>query len=294
MCSNTLLHAGLGQYVGLVFQLVFATTFVVSDLFGTTDCARRDALADSNNKILVVRSREIETKSISTKSSQRNFAAATEACYNQRKLKKTARCFRLRTDSIMKFRLQLIVFCLTLLLRYETTNAEDLTCLKSEVDGTGKPISWYEHLQNDARVALDRRTEKFEQLKSPDQILAYQKTLRELMIQQLGGFPQRSPLNAQVVGQLKRNGYRIEKVIFESQPMHHVTGNLYIPEGKGPFPGVIVSSGHSRTAKTADYNQRFGIILAQNRMVALCYDPIGQGERSQLITADGKIGRAHV
>ena len=215
-------------------------------------------------------------------------ARRVEACYNQRKLKKTASCFRLRTDSIMKFRLQLIVFCLWLLLRYETANAEDLTCLKSEVDGTGKPISWYEHLQNESRVALDRRTEKFEQLKSLDQILAYQKTLRELMIQQLGGFPQRSPLNAQSVGKLKRNGYSIEKVIFESQPMHHVTGNLYIPEGKGPFPGVIVSSGHSRTAKTADYNQRFGIILAQNGMVALCYDPIGQGERSQLITADGK------
>ena len=66
MSSNTLLLTGRGQYVGLVFQLVFATTFVVSDLFGTTDCARRDALADSNNKTLVVRSREIETKSIST------------------------------------------------------------------------------------------------------------------------------------------------------------------------------------------------------------------------------------
>ncbi|MEQ1830339.1 MAG: acetylxylan esterase [Pirellula sp.] len=188
----------------------------------------------------------------------------------------------------MKSQLPFFVFCCVLVLGNKTTIAEDLTCLKSEENGSGKPITWYEQLQNDARAALDRRTEKLAQLKSADQILAYQNTMRETMIRQLGGFPQRNPLNAQVVGQLQRNGYRIEKVMFESQPMHHLTGNLYIPEGKGPFPGVIVSSGHSRTAKTADYNQRFGIILAQHGMVALCYDPIGQGERSQMLTAEGK------
>ena len=77
-------------------------------------------------------------------------------------------------------------------------------------------------------------------------------------------------------------------MIFESQPNHHVTANLYVPDGEGPFPGVIVASGHSRTAKTADYNQRFGIILAKHGIAALCYDPIGQGERSQMLNADGK------
>ncbi len=187
----------------------------------------------------------------------------------------------------MNTQLRLVIFCLALLLRRETAIAEDLTCLKSEVDGTGQRVTWYQNLQKEAYAALDRRSEKVAKLKTTDQILAYQKSLREFMIQQLGGFPIRNPLNGQVVGQLERNGYRIEKVIFESQPNHHVTGNLYVPVGSGPFPGVIVSSGHSRTAKTAEYNQRFGIILAQHGMVALCYDPIGQGERSQILTADG-------
>jgi cephalosporin-C deacetylase-like acetyl esterase len=192
------------------------------------------------------------------------------------------------TTAIMKPRLQLFAFCLSLWMHGVASNAQDLTCLKSEVGGTNQPVTWYELLQKEARTSLDLRTEKLEQLKTPDQIRERQIALRKFMVQQLGGFPQRNPLNGQVLGQLIRKGYRIEKVIFESQPMHHVTGNLYIPDGKGPFPGVIVSSGHSRTAKTAEYNQRFGIILAQHGMVALCYDPIGQGERSQILTSEGK------
>ena len=51
---------------------------------------------------------------------------------------------------------------------------------------------------------------------------------------------------------------------------------------------MIVSSGHSRTGKTADYNQRFGIAMALQGMAALCFDPIGQGERSQILNADGR------
>ena len=62
----------------------------------------------------------------------------------------------------------------------------------------------------------------------------------------------------------------------------------YRPDGEGPFPGVIVSSGHSRTGKTADYNQRFGLALVKHGIAALVYDPIGQGERSQILTAEGK------
>jgi cephalosporin-C deacetylase-like acetyl esterase len=166
--------------------------------------------------------------------------------------------------------------------------AEDLSCLKPGADGAAPAEVFYARLQQDAYAALDRRGEAFEQLQTPEQIAEHQQRLREFFTRQLGGFPERAPLNAQVVGTLPGEGYRIEKVIFESQPQHHVTANLYLPEGPGPFPGVLVSSGHSRTGKTADYNQRFGIIMAQHGMAALCYDPIGQGERSQILSADGQ------
>lgn len=171
---------------------------------------------------------------------------------------------------------------------HSRTNGEDLTCLKSEIGGSETNVTWYDSLKKEAIASLEKRRERLNQLKTPEQIQAYQTELRQLMIKQLGGFPERTPLNAQVLGRIPAKGYQIEKVIFESQPNHHITANLYLPEGAGRFPGVIVSSGHSRTAKTADYNQRFGIILAQHGIAALCYDPIGQGERSQMLNENGK------
>ena len=146
----------------------------------------------------------------------------------------------------------------------------------------------YPRLQQQAYAALDRRLKAYEQLKTADEIRAYQAKLRSFFLEQIGGLPERTLLNAQTVGTIDADGYRIEKVIFESQPQHHVTANFYIPGGNGPFPGVIVSSGHSRTAKTADYNPRFGIALATHGLAALCFDPIGQGERSQILNDDGQ------
>ncbi len=162
--------------------------------------------------------------------------------------------------------------------------AEDLSCLTDDPEAA----NLYEQLQVQAYAALDRRAAGFEQLRSPDEIRAYQQRQRQFFIDQLGGFPERTPLHDEVVGAIDCDGYSIERVIFESQPHHHVTANLYLPDGEGPFPGVVVSSGHSRTAKTAEYNQRFGIMFARHGMAALCFDPIGQGERSQILDADGR------
>jgi dienelactone hydrolase len=164
--------------------------------------------------------------------------------------------------------------------------AEDLRCLPAPAKGES-PVTIYSHLQKDALAALDRREETWQQIKTLKDVEVRQQALREFFLAQLGGFPEKTPLNSQVVGELEGDGYRIEKVIFESRPSHRVTANLYLPEGTGPFPGVIVASGHSRTGKTAPYNQRFGIMLARHGMAALCYDPIGQGERSQILAPEG-------
>ena len=102
-------------------------------------------------------------------------------------------------------------------------------------------------------------------------------------MRQLGGFPERTPLNARVVGQLDGEGYRVEKVLFESRPGHHVSANLYLPDSKGPYPGVIIPCGHSHNGKASGQYQRMSILLARNGMAALCYDPVGQGERYQML-----------
>jgi dienelactone hydrolase len=130
---------------------------------------------------------------------------------------------------------------------------------------------------------------KFEvdKLKTPADVAARQKALREKFVEALGGFPEKTPLNAKTVGTLKRDGYTVEKVIYESRPEHHVTANLYLPEGKGPFPGVLMPLGHSQNGKADAAQQRAAILLAKNGIAALVYDPIGQGERSQLLDKVG-------
>lgn len=186
----------------------------------------------------------------------------------------------------MAMRIVLIIL-LTMTASFAETVAEELNCL---TDAERADSKLYSHLQQEAYKALDRRAEAYEELKTPEQIDAYQQKLRRFMTEQLGGFPEKSSLNARTVGTIDADGYRIEKVIFDSQPQHHITANLYLPnlpKTDGPVPAIAVSSGHSRTAKTAEYNQRFGIMMAKHGMAALCFDPIGQGERSQILTAEG-------
>ena len=135
--------------------------------------------------------------------------------------------------------------------------------------------------------ALARRLTAYEKLKTPGQIRAYQKRMRKAFLAQLGAFPRRTPLNARTVGRIRRSGYTIEKLIYETQPRHFVSGLLYLPAGKGPHPGVLVPPGHTDNGKVG--YQRQCVMLASNGLSALCWDPIGQGERHQLIGPGGEV-----
>jgi cephalosporin-C deacetylase-like acetyl esterase len=87
---------------------------------------------------------------------------------------------------------------------------------------------------------------------------------------------------------VQRDGYRVEKVIFESQPKHYVTALLFLPDTKRfppPVPGVIIPCGHAGEAKAYEAYQTMGASLAFNGMAALVFDPIDQGERSQMPSA---------
>ncbi len=105
---------------------------------------------------------------------------------------------------------------------------------------------------------------------------------RARFIEGLGGLPARTPLNPKVVGTLKRDGYRIEKVVFESQPGLFVTANLYLPDsGKPPYPAILFPLGHEPGAKAYPVWQQILATFARRGYVALTWDQIGQGERIQ-------------
>lgn len=157
--------------------------------------------------------------------------------------------------------------------------ADDLQVLS---EPTGHLL--YEHLRSIVGEQYDARRRDLEQaLESSDAVLQRRERLRQDFRTLLGDLPERTPLNARTVGMIECDGYRIEKVLFESRPRHRVTANLYLPERiEGPLPGVLVPCGHSTNGKASEAYQSVCILLALNGMAALIYDPIGQGERHQL------------
>ena len=87
----------------------------------------------------------------------------------------------------------------------------------------------------------------------------------------------RPPLNPRVTGTLEREGYRIEKLYYESLPKLYVTANLYVPTNvKDPAPGVIYVCGHSGTQKV-NY-QAHARRFAQLGFVTLIVETVQLGE----------------
>jgi cephalosporin-C deacetylase-like acetyl esterase len=180
-----------------------------------------------------------------------------------------------------------VTFVAGFLLFSSAVVAEDLVVLPSKIGDVVAPSEMMDaYLKRLAYDAFDRRKAEYEKIKTVEQQMDYGKRMREFFVAQLGGFPERTPLNAKVVGSLARDGYRIEKIIFESQPRHYVTAVLYLPLGKPPYPGVLVPCGHSANGKAL--YQRVCIFLAKEGLAAFCYDPIGQGERYQWLDPKGK------
>lgn len=117
---------------------------------------------------------------------------------------------------------------------------------------------------------------------------AYHDSARARFRRVLGPLPARTPLRARVVGTVPQAGFRIEKVIYESTPHHHVTANLYVPDGKGKRPAALLFCGHEQTSKATPSYQLTARLLARNGFVVLVIDPVSQGERMQLTDAGGK------
>ena len=115
--------------------------------------------------------------------------------------------------------------------------------------------------------------------------LARTRKVREDFIRALGGFPEkRCPLNAKTVAVVKRDGYVVEKVLFESWPGIHVPANLFLPDNPNyaaPYPAILLPCGHSGNGKGSEGYQRGGVLAAQAGMACLIYDPYDQGERGQ-------------
>jgi cephalosporin-C deacetylase-like acetyl esterase len=131
-----------------------------------------------------------------------------------------------------------------------------------------------------AQQELQERQKEIDQVHTVAEAERRKQVVREKLLKLLGGLPGYSgPLNAKVTGEIKADGYTIEKVLFQSLPNFYVTGDLYRPNAPGRHPAILFQSGHTQEGKPEP--QRAAANLALKGFVVFATDPIGQGEREQ-------------
>jgi hypothetical protein len=117
---------------------------------------------------------------------------------------------------------------------------------------------------------------------NPEEWKSHKALLRKQIIEKTGiRIPDnRLPLDVRITKTIKMDGYRIENIYFQTMPGIYATANLFIPDGRGPFPGVLVMCGHSSNGKIYEPYQAVGHALALNDYVGMVIDPWGAGERT--------------
>ncbi len=183
----------------------------------------------------------------------------------------------------------LAFFILACLLTGPALAQSELTVLKSEAESQAASQMLYNYLTKIAWEYLDAREQEIAAINSPALVEARKRLVRERMLATLGPLPEKTELKARITGRLERDGYTMEKVLYQSRPGFYVTGNLYLPaKGKTPHPAVLATCGHSLNGKAADVYQSLWIGLARMGFVVLTFDPPGQGER--LMYWDEELG----
>ncbi|QEL15219.1 alpha/beta hydrolase family protein [Limnoglobus roseus] len=104
--------------------------------------------------------------------------------------------------------------------------------------------------------------------------------LRAKLLAAWGGFPEKPcPLDVQKHGELKRDGYTVEKITIQTRPGVRMTANAYVPDKKGKLPAILMVHGHWKGAKQDPVVQSRCIGAAKLGFFVLCVDAFGAGER---------------
>jgi cephalosporin-C deacetylase-like acetyl esterase len=145
----------------------------------------------------------------------------------------------------------------------------------------------YRYLDGIARERLEHRKQDIARIETRGGAERRRTQVREKILRLIGGLPERrGPVAVKEFGTLSADGFHVEKIAYESLSNFWVTANLYVPAGDGPFPAIVLAPGHGAAGKTENWS--WGGNLARNGIIALAYDPIGQGERLQYYDTDKK------
>ena len=154
----------------------------------------------------------------------------------------------------------------------------------------------YNHICGYAFAQIKERWTYVDGLKTQNDWLKRQTETRKIMEEMVGKFPAKTPLNPVITGTIKRDGFTVEKLYFESRPGFYVTAALFLPTAKkGKQPAILYCCGHADIAFRREFYQRCILNLVKKGFIVLAFDPVGQGERIQYVDSNGKsiFGATH-
>lgn len=134
--------------------------------------------------------------------------------------------------------------------------------------------------------------EKYENVKSINDIENYQQARKDYFLKNLGELWEKAPLNPQVTGAIALPEYRVEKIILETQPRFYATGTMFLPRIEKfapPYPAMLIVCGHWKSGKAAYDHQTLAALGAMNGLAVFVFDPIDQGERFEIFDEEGKM-----
>ena len=116
--------------------------------------------------------------------------------------------------------------------------------------------------------------------------------LRENLLKAWGGFPETPcELAPRKLGEIQRDGYRVEKLIFQTRPGVWMTANAYVPDKakSEKVPAILHVHGHWAGAKQDRVVQSRCIGSVKHGFFVLVVDAFGAGERG----ISKKLGEYH-
>ena len=182
------------------------------------------------------------------------------------------------------------LFLCILFLNTAAYSQKEFDVLQGWIQFSDARNSMYHYLANQAYNLLDKRANEIANFNSLSVWQQRQELLHKTFLDIVGPFPEKTPLNANIVKTISKDSYKIEHIIFESQSKFYVTSSLFIPKNlkDGKAPAIIYCSGHSEDGYRNPTYQQAILNLVSKGFIVFAFDPIGQGERLQYYDSSTK------
>lgn len=156
-------------------------------------------------------------------------------------------------------------------------------------EGQALRQAWPRLLAEQLHQGNHRSSQEWQRLQSREEWEAFRRDKLHRLRQALG-IPESPPKPGRIVvtGTISGEGYRVEKLVYESRPGLWNSANLYLPQRQEGRPAGLLLVHSHHTPKGHSELQDMGILWAKAGAAVLVPDLLGHGERRIHPFVDGK------